>query len=216
MRSALHLTVAMVVLIAVPRAVAQPGTASLPRLPASQPLVLFPRGPAHGDSLVFAADSSLSARPVPAGQSKSPGLAMGLSAILPGAGQAYNESYWKIPIIAGFGGYFIYEFVQNNKLYLDYRDQYRQSLETTPGGDPRLLDLREFYKDQRDTFGFYFVILYAVNILDAYVDASLHDFDISDDLSLRLMPGGGAGPVTAGGITLQLRFSSSLTALRAP
>jgi hypothetical protein len=119
-------------------------------------------------------DDSLSA---PFHQSKSTLLAMGLSALLPGAGQIYNESYWKTPIIMGLGGWLVYEWVQNNNLFKDYRDQYQASITpTVTRGNSRLLSIREFYRDQRDGFAWYLGLLYAINILDAYVDASLFDF----------------------------------------
>ena len=120
---------------------------------------------------------------------KSPGLALALSAVLPGAGQFYNESYWKIPIVAGLGVYLVSEWIQNNDLTQDYRDQFSASITSAnPFGDARLLSLREFYKDQRDTFTWYLAILYVANLLDAYVDASLYDFSVSDDLNLQLLP----------------------------
>ena len=60
-----------------------------------------------------------------------------------------------------------------------------------PYGNTRLRDLREFYKDQRDSFTWYFFILYVLNIVDAYVDASLYSFDVSPALSLRGVPARG-------------------------
>ena len=123
---------------------------------------------------------------------KSPGLAMLFSAILPGGGQAYNESYWKVPVVLGFGIYFASSWLHNNRLYRDYRDQYKASISPSiPGGDGRLLNIREFYREQRDTFSWYFAILYFINIADAYVDASLYDFNVGDDLSIRVMPESG-------------------------
>src|SRR5438552_132453 len=52
--------------------------------------------------------------------SKSPWLAVGLSAALPGAGQLYDENYWKVPVIWGLGGYWIYEWVKLNNKYKDF------------------------------------------------------------------------------------------------
>ncbi len=131
---------------------------------------------------------------------KSPGIAMLASAILPGAGQLYNESYWKVPAVMGFGLYFASQYFHYNRLANDARDKYYGSIDDGTGGDQLQLRLREYYKDQRDSFAWYFVILYLVNIADAYVDASLYDFDVGDDLSLRLMPD------TGNRIALQLRF----------
>jgi len=120
---------------------------------------------------------------------KSPALAVGLSAILPGAGQFYNESYWKVPIVVGLGAYFVSGWIRNDNLAEDYRIQYEESkTEEDPDGDGTLLSTRDFYKNQRDTFVWYFVILYVANLVDAYVDANLYDFDVGDDLTLRVLP----------------------------
>ena len=111
------------------------------------------------------------------------------SAVLPGAGQFYNESYWKVPVVVGFGVYFATQWLHYNRVYHDYQDQYRASFTPElPGGNGYLQSLREFYRDQRDTFTWYFFILYFLNVADAYVDASLYDFNVSDNLSIRLMP----------------------------
>ncbi|MEO8665487.1 MAG: DUF5683 domain-containing protein [Ignavibacteria bacterium] len=119
---------------------------------------------------------------------KSPWKAVTYSAILPGAGQFYNESYWKIPVIAGLGGYFVYEWIRNNNTYLDYKEQYINSqTPENPSGNLQLQTLREFYRDQRDNFIIYSVILYVVNLIDAYVDAQLYDFDVSDNIRLGLL-----------------------------
>lgn len=118
---------------------------------------------------------------------KSPWRAVAYSAILPGAGQFYNESYWKIPIIAGLGGYFVYEIVINNNQYLDYKDQYANSqTPQNPQGNIQLQNYREFYRDQRDNFIIYSLILYVVNLIDAYVDAQLYDFNVSDKIKFSV------------------------------
>ena len=54
-----------------------------------------------------------------------------------------------------------------------------------------MLKLRDFYKDQRDSFTWYFFILYVLNIVDAYVDASLYGFDVSPTLTMRGIPAAG-------------------------
>jgi hypothetical protein len=136
--------------------------------------------------------------------SRSPLLAMGLSALIPGGGQIYNRSYWKVPLILGLGGYFVYEFIDNHRQYKDYRDRYQAGLATYPDGDRRILALREFYKEQRDSFGWYFLILYVVNLADAYVDASLFGFDVGDNLGFRAGPLD--GPVLPAGPSVTIRF----------
>lgn len=113
---------------------------------------------------------------------KSPTKAVLLSAVLPGAGQFYNESYWKVPIIAGLVGYFGYEYFNQNSKYKDYKEQYENSqTPENPAGDLNLKQQREFYRDQRDNFVWYFMIVYVINLVDAYVDAHLFDFDVKDE-----------------------------------
>lgn len=108
---------------------------------------------------------------------KSPWGAVVRSALLPGLGQIYNESYWKAPIVWGVSGWFIYNWVNNNNLYRDYRDQYLQSVST--GSENSLYkSLREFYRDQRDLFAIYLGLTYFLNLVDAYVDAQLFSFDV--------------------------------------
>ena len=130
---------------------------------------------------------------------KNPSLALALSMAAPGAGQIYDESYWKLPIVWGLGGYWVYEFIQNGKSYRDYRDQYIDSqIHFPPDGDGRLLQLRNFYKDERDKFGWYLGVLYLANIIDAYVGAHLYDFDVTPNL--------GQNGFTQPGVTATIRY----------
>jgi hypothetical protein len=101
----------------------------------------------------------------------------------------YNESYWKTPIILGIGGWLVYEWIQFNNLYRDYLNQYNASITpAAPDGNNRLKTIREFYRDERDGFAWYLGILYALNILDAYVDASLFDFNRNSKVMLQPFP----------------------------
>lgn len=111
---------------------------------------------------------------------KSPLGAVVRSAILPGLGQFYNESYWKIPVIWGVLGYLGYNWVTQNNEYKKYRDLFNQSINSSnPTGNTTYFKQREFYKDQRDLFAVYIGLAYLLNIIDAYVDAHLYDFDVS-------------------------------------
>lgn len=120
---------------------------------------------------------------------KSPGGAVLRSAILPGWGQLYNESYWKVPIVVGLSGFLIYGIVSEHADYADYADQYAATITPDrPGGDLRLKLFREFYRDRRDTYAWWFLVTYLVQIADAFVDAHLYDFDVSSDMRLTLTP----------------------------
>ncbi len=125
---------------------------------------------------------------------KSAALAIALSALLPGAGQLYTERYLKIPIIWGFGGYFARQWFRADDRYRQYKSEYAASVESGPTrgrGDERLQYVRDFYRDERDKFAFYIALTYLLNIVDAYVGASLYNFEVSDDLN--------------GGVSLKLR-----------
>ncbi len=107
---------------------------------------------------------------------KSPWGAVLRSAVLPGFGQFYNESYWKIPVIWGAGALLISGWVYNNNLYNDNKDLYTNTSQTI------YQYRRDFYRNQRDNFTIYLVVLYILNLVDAYVDAHLYDFTVEEDL----------------------------------
>jgi hypothetical protein len=106
---------------------------------------------------------------------KSPWGAVLRSAVLPGFGQFYNESYWKIPIIWGAGALLISGWVYNNNLYKDNKDLFINT------GQTIYQYRRDFYRNQRDNFSIYLVVLYILNLVDAYVDAQLYDFTVEED-----------------------------------
>ncbi len=116
---------------------------------------------------------------------KSPWKAVLYSAVVPGLGQLYNETYWKVPVIAIAGGYLGYVILHNNSKFLDYRDSYSASITPeNPNGDLNLKNYREFYRNQRDQFILYFGLFYLINLADAYVDAQLYDFNVSEKITL--------------------------------
>jgi hypothetical protein len=118
-------------------------------------------------------------------QKKSGNLAMLFSAILPGSGQIYAHRYYTIPLILGFGYYFTSTAIKANNQYMDYRGKYSETVRLDTlyhTGDTYILSVREFYHNQRDEFIFYLALTYFLNIIDAYVGATLYDFDVSDDL----------------------------------
>ncbi len=106
---------------------------------------------------------------------KSPWGAVLRSAILPGWGQFYNESYVKIPIIWGLGAWFIYNWNWNNKNYQQYKNLYIQT------NNENYKTVRDLYHDQRDLFSIYMGLTYFLNLVDAYVDAELFDFTVKEN-----------------------------------
>lgn len=135
--------------------------------------------------------------------------AMWLAIVLPGAGQIYNRKYWKLPII--YGGFVgcAYAMRWNNMMYRDYSQAYLDIMDDDPTTESynQFLHLgnkitpenmerwktifkkrKDRYRRWRDMSFFCMLGVYAFSVIDAYVDASLSEFDISHDLSMRVSP----------------------------
>lgn len=135
--------------------------------------------------------------------------ALWLSLVLPGAGQIYNRKYWKLPII--YGGFVgcAYAMTWNNQMYHDYSQAYLDIMDDDPNtqsynqflhlgakiDDSNIERYKEIFRKRKDRYRrwrdmsmFVLIGVYAFSVIDAYVDASLSEFDISDDLSLRVEP----------------------------
>ena len=138
-----------------------------------------------------------------------PQRALWLALVIPGGGQIYNRKYWKLPLV--YGGFMgcIYAMRWNNMMYKDYAQAYLDIMDDDPGTASynKFLHLgrqitpanedryKEIFRKRKDRFRRYrdlsfFVMLgvYAISVIDAYVDAELSVFDISKDLSLKLRP----------------------------
>lgn len=128
-----------------------------------------------------------------------PAKAAFYSAILPGLGQAYNGKYWKIPIAYAGLGAGIYFVIDNDKQLERYRSAYKRRLagfnddefsNPNPGAPPRvstdgLIRAQKFYRRNKELALLVTAGIYALNIIDANVDAHLQQFNVSEDLSLR-------------------------------
>ena len=131
-----------------------------------------------------------------------------LAVVLPGAGQIYNRKYWKLPIVYGGIMGCLYAYNWNNQTYSDYRQAFLDIMDADPNSKsyetffPSGYDfqsneeyLKELFKKRknryrrwRDLSVFACVGVYLVSIVDAYVDAHLSSFDISEDINLSIHP----------------------------
>lgn len=127
-----------------------------------------------------------------------------LSFICPGAGQIYNKSYWRVPIVIGGLASTIYTIDWNNRGYKRFttaytlRADYEANPEKYPNGSPDefrgnysptfLKNLKDSYRRNRDLCILLTAGIYLLQVMDAHVDAHLQDFDISDDLSMNVEP----------------------------
>ncbi|MFD0976066.1 DUF5683 domain-containing protein [Salinimicrobium gaetbulicola] len=127
----------------------------------------------------------------------SPARAAFYSAVLPGLGQAYNGKYWKIPVVYTALGIGVYFYIDNDQQYDRYRDAYKSRLagKTTDefsdaNGEPivstnGLIEAQRFYQRNKEISVLVTLGLYALNIIDANVDAHLQQFNVSEDLSVK-------------------------------
>ena len=137
-----------------------------------------------------------------------------MGAIIPGYGQIYNRSYWKLPVV--YGAFFgcAYAITWTNGLYNDYKTAYRDiataevvtedpsnsyiailpegyTLSRVGGAskwETTLQSRQNTYRRYRDISIVATVLVYALSLVDAYVDAQLFDFDITPDLTMTVQP----------------------------
>ncbi|MCB0375078.1 MAG: hypothetical protein KDD04_04080 [Sinomicrobium sp.] len=132
-----------------------------------------------------------------------PSRAAFYSALVPGLGQAYNKKYWKIPIVYAAIGTGLYFYIFNTNEYNRYRDAYKSRLagftddefyDIDDSGviagnpdisDSALRDAQKFYQRNKDLSLLITVGLYALNIIDANVDAHLKQYNVNEDLTFR-------------------------------
>ena len=135
------------------------------------------------------------------------------SAILPGWGQAYNREYWKIPIVYGALAIPVATYIYNNTWYKKTKFAYQAIYNATippigqrdssllPQIDPKLRysdgtylslqsiqNYRNQFKKDKDYSVLWFFIIWGINVVDATVFGHLKDFDVSDELSMKVQP----------------------------
>ncbi len=131
-----------------------------------------------------------------------------MALIIPGGGQIYNRKYWKLPIV--YGGFVgcLYAYSWNGQMYKDYRQAYLDIMDSDPNTDSfkdffrpgfnyeaNMEYLKKVFKRRKDRYRrwrdmsiFSFIGVYAISVIDAYVDAQLSSFDITEDINLTIEP----------------------------
>jgi len=158
---------------------------------------------------VFLSDNILFADtlvgPVPAFM-PDPGKATWYALVCPGLGQIYNRSYWKVPILYGGIATLGYLIIWNGRMYNDYGNAYHDIMDNDPftnSYEPIFYNMpssdlgwkqntlrrkRDFYRRNRDMSIFGMAALYIASVIDAFVDAQLYNFSVSEDLSFQVEP----------------------------
>lgn len=128
----------------------------------------------------------------------SPAKAAFYSAVIPGLGQIYNKSYWKVPLVYAAIGTPIYFYIQNSKEYDRYLTAYKRRQQgytddefygNSSTGQPLLSTdgLRrgiQFYRRNKELSILIGIGMYALNVIEANVDAHLKQFNVDERLSL--------------------------------
>lgn len=156
-----------------------------------------------------------------------PSKAAFYSAVLPGLGQIYNKRYWKVPIVYGAMGTAVYVYLFNDDQYDRFRSAFKRrragfiddefydinNSGIVPGepdlSDEALQDAQERYQRDRDLALVITIALYALNIVDANVDAHLKQFNVDEDLGLEIKPYLEYHPITSDpnyGLAITVKF----------
>jgi hypothetical protein len=184
-----------------------------------------------------APDTALAAPPTPAPREgffrenyPDPAKAGLLSLAIPGAGQVYNGRWWKLPFVYGAIGGMVYLIRFNDGIYQRMQTAYQAKLRDEPhefegtrlDNARALRSLRDSYDKNRQLSYFGLGLVYVLNGVEAFVDAHLKNFDISDDLSLRLRPvfipaaPGQGAPVMGLGLIVPLQKGNSPAQMISP
>lgn len=122
-----------------------------------------------------------------------------LLGLIPGGGQIYNRRFWKLPIVYGGFGALGYFTIRSYIDYGCYRRAYLETVDADPNtnyvcpqdptaSEAALKIYRDNARSSSEIFVLGFTLFWGLSIVDAFVDAHLMHFDISDDLSMQLKP----------------------------
>jgi len=135
-----------------------------------------------------------------------------LYALIPGGGQMYNRKFWKVPIVYAGLGFSTYMIFDNKKKFNRYDQARIYRLDGNPNtvdefvnlySNDALFKVRAVYDKNIQVAYIWTGVIYGLSIVDAFVDAHLSNFDVSDDLSFELIPStlGGLGYGFSGVVT---------------
>ena len=149
-----------------------------------------------------------------------PSRATKRSALIPGWGQAYNKQYWKIPLVYALLAVPASTYVYNSDMYTKTKFAYEARFKEINGDassialiDPALKNLslgslqsyRNIFRKDKDYSIMWFILAWGINVVDATVSGHLKEFDVSNNLSLRIEPY--SQPLLRqSGLSLQLHF----------
>lgn len=115
------------------------------------------------------------------------------AAVIPGLGQVYNRKYWKVPVVyASLGATTWFMLDQRSKMRqmnTQFRAAFAKNKDTTL--DANDIAKRDSYRRYRDIAILGMTALYALQIVDAVVDAHFYHMDINQSLEASIAPNPG-------------------------
>lgn len=151
-----------------------------------------------------------------------PGRATLYSVLLPGLGQIYNGELFKVPIYWGCLLGSVHFLINNNTNYKRFKRIHNEAT-TDPNYSAQIsaetaVWYRDVYRRYRDYSIVATALFYFLQVIDANVFAYMHDFEVSDDISMNIEPAviapdnayafhsGNTGINNAVGLRLGIRF----------
>ena len=151
-----------------------------------------------------------------------PGRATLYSVLLPGLGQIYNGELFKVPIYWGCLLGSVHFLINNNTNYKRFKRIHNEAT-TDPNYSAQIsaetaVWYRDVYRRYRDYYIVATALFYFLQVIDANVFAYMHDFEVSDDISMNIEPAviapdnayafhsGNTGINNAVGLRLGIRF----------
>lgn len=116
------------------------------------------------------------------------------SLLLPGLGQLYNGEFWKVPIYWGLMAGSLHFVVDNNTQYLRWKNAYNKATSDDPDVEkpPQSAENCKYYRDayrrMRDYSILAVAVSYLLQVIDANVFAYMQDFEVNDEISMKVSP----------------------------
>ena len=116
------------------------------------------------------------------------------SILLPGLGQLYNGEFWKVPLYWGLMAGSLHFVIENNTQYQRWKWTYDQATSDDPDVEkpPQSAENAKYYRDAyrrlRDYSILAVAISYVLQVIDANVFAYMQDFEVNDEISMKVTP----------------------------
>ncbi len=121
-----------------------------------------------------------------------PGRATIYSILLPGLGQIYNGELYKVPIY--WGGLMIsaHFLTTNHTNYIRFKNIHNEATTSDSYSGPISGETAKWYRDVYRRYRDYSIVatalVYVLQVIDANVFAYMHDFEVTDDISMHFEP----------------------------